>query len=58
MMLGLVKLMIRYEIVDSSLHFINDLVRHLLDMQRASSSKQVTIEEKAAHLRDDVQPRD
>ena len=41
------------EIVDSSLHFINDLLRNLLDMQRASS-KELTIEEKATHLMDDV----
>jgi hypothetical protein len=41
------------EIIDSSLHFINDLLRNLLDMQRASS-KQMTIEEKAIHVMDDI----
>jgi signal transduction histidine kinase/CheY-like chemotaxis protein len=41
------------EIVESSLHFINDLLRNMLDMQRAGT-KQLKIEKAPTHVMDDI----
>mmetsp|Transcript_22621 Transcript_22621/g.46129 ORF Transcript_22621/g.46129 Transcript_22621/m.46129 type:complete len:1415 (-) Transcript_22621:656-4900(-) len=40
-------------IIDSSLHFINDLLRNMLDMQRAGSN-QINIENKPTDIMNDV----
>eukprot|EP00339_Tiarina_fusa_P000617 CAMPEP_0117085776 /NCGR_PEP_ID=MMETSP0472-20121206/60263_1 /TAXON_ID=693140 ORGANISM="Tiarina fusus, Strain LIS" /NCGR_SAMPLE_ID=MMETSP0472 /ASSEMBLY_ACC=CAM_ASM_000603 /LENGTH=924 /DNA_ID=CAMNT_0004815097 /DNA_START=60 /DNA_END=2834 /DNA_ORIENTATION=+ len=42
-----------FEIIDSSLHFINDLLRNMLDMQRAGS-KQLKIEKTPTHIMNDI----
>jgi signal transduction histidine kinase/CheY-like chemotaxis protein len=41
------------EIIDSSLHFINDLLRNMLDMQRAGSN-QIYIERKPTDIMNDI----
>ena len=40
-------------IIDSSLHFINDLLRNMLDIQRAGSN-QISIEKKPTNIMDDI----
>ncbi len=40
-------------IIDSSLHFINDLLRNMLDIQRAGSN-QINIENKPTNIMDDI----
>jgi signal transduction histidine kinase/CheY-like chemotaxis protein len=42
-----------FEIIDSSLHFINDLLRNMLDMQRAGS-KQLKIDLSPTHVMNDI----
>jgi len=42
-----------FEIIDSSLHFINDLLRNMLDMQRAGS-KQLKIDLAPTHVMNDI----
>lgn len=41
------------KIIDSSLHFINDLLRNMLDMQRAGSN-QIAIENKPTDIMNDI----
>jgi len=41
------------QIIDSSLHFINDLLRNMLDIQRAGSN-QINIERKPTNIMDDI----
>jgi len=41
------------QIIDSSLHFINDLLRNMLDIQRAGSN-QINVERKPTNIMDDI----